>query len=68
MDSFGNSKLAPACADIKCGEMECVAPFTLKADGSCCGTCFAPDHVVALDRHFAIDSPYKMDTQCDGAP
>merc|ERR1719359_870319 len=43
-------------------------PLDDQADGSCCGTCFAPDHVVALDRHFAIDSPYKMDTQCDGAP
>ena len=31
VDSFGNSKLEPACAGIKCGAMECVAPFTLKA-------------------------------------
>lgn len=67
-DSFGNTALKPVCADIECGAFSCDPPFELKKDETCCGYCWAPDHVVALDRHTAINSPYKSDSMCDSAP
>merc|ERR1719198_2670678 len=48
--------------------MECVAPFTLKQDGSCCGTCTAPDHVVALDRHFLSAVPTRWTPSVTARP
>mmetsp|Transcript_73886 Transcript_73886/g.138062 ORF Transcript_73886/g.138062 Transcript_73886/m.138062 type:complete len:149 (+) Transcript_73886:90-536(+) len=69
-DSFGNNELTPPCANIKCGEYSCPAPLELKVDGTCCGYCYAEDHVIAVDRHqvteynatgFAIE-------QCESAP
>merc|ERR1719473_69316 len=50
-DSFGNTALEPPCSKIECGEYECSPPFELKTDNTCCGYCWAPDHVVAVDRH-----------------
>merc|ERR1719152_263922 len=60
---------APPCEGITCGEYACPAPFELKqVDGQCCGTCWAPDHVVPLDRHSAVaDSPFVVE-QDEGAP
>merc|ERR1719150_1400461 len=66
-DSFGNTELTPACDKIQCGEYSCPTPFELKDDGTCCGYCWAPDHIVPLDRHQAFDSPYKTE-MCDSAP
>jgi len=69
-DSFGGSKLEPACSKIECGAYECPTPFELKVDNTCCGYCYAPDNKVSVDRHkvvapgalgFAVD-------QCEGAP
>merc|ERR1719394_1601279 len=61
-DSFGESTLVPACSKIECGEYACPAPFELKVDGTCCGYCWAPDHVVAVNSTgFAVE-------QCEGAP
>jgi hypothetical protein len=31
---------------VKCGRYECPAPFVLKMDKTCCGTCYAPDNKV----------------------
>eukprot|EP00971_Amphidinium_carterae_P050882 1002099-Amphidinium_carterae.1 len=50
-DSFGNNELTPPCANIKCGEYSCPAPLELKLDATCCGYCWAEDHVIAVDRH-----------------
>merc|ERR1719487_236501 len=50
-DSFGNTALEPPCSKIECGEYECTPPFELKTDQTCCGYCWAPDHVIAVDRH-----------------
>merc|ERR1719159_739765 len=49
--------LMSGCADIKCDP-----PFEIiRAKGQCCPTCYAPDHVLSLDRHVAMKgpSPYK---------
>merc|ERR1719207_273366 len=69
-DSFGNSQLEPPCSKIECGEYECTPPFELKTDNTCCGYCYAPDHVIAVDRHVATaynSSGFAVD-QCEGAP
>jgi len=69
-DSFGNSKLEPPCSNIQCGEYECPQPFELKTDNTCCGYCYAPDHVVPYDSHVAIgvnSTGYVVD-YCDSAP
>ena len=63
VDSFGRSTLEPPCSKIDCGETACPDPFVLKTDSTCCGICYAPDHVVAIDRHTALagGSPYAAD-------
>merc|ERR550537_1230709 len=56
--------MAPLCHKIQCADIKCLAPFVLKRQtGQCCPTCFAPDHVVALDRHVSMagPSPYAAD-------
>lgn len=65
------------CNDIKCPVMGCDAPFVLKKlnEGDCCPVCSAPDHLVPLDRHEALEngSPYvedlasMADVSCFGA-
>jgi len=69
-DSFGNSKLEPPCTNIQCGEYECPMPFELKTDNTCCGYCYAPDHVVPYDRHavVAVNATGYVVDYCDSAP
>merc|ERR1740117_2273885 len=68
--------LPPACYKITCGDIDCMAPFSLRrAPGQCCHTCHASDEDVALDRHTALQgkNPYARDTHaaapgtCGGA-
>jgi hypothetical protein len=62
VDTFDD--ITPACASIGCADIQCLPPFELKRkEGQCCATCYAPDHVVAIDRHTALEggSPYKAD-------
>merc|ERR1719359_704269 len=54
-DSFGESTLVLPCSKIECGEYACPSPFELKVDGTCCGYCWAPDHVVSADRHVVVE-------------
>jgi len=54
--------LSVVCASIQCADIQCLDPFELRrAKGQCCPTCYAPDHVVALDRHQAMEgeNPYS---------
>merc|ERR1719316_1644734 len=69
-DSFGNTALTPSCSKIECGEYSCPTPFELKVDGTCCGYCWAPDHLIAVDRHVAVpyNSTGNVVEQCDSAP
>merc|ERR1719235_2005379 len=55
-DSFGKSNLEAPCSKIECGDYECPTPFELKVDATCCGYCYAPDHVVSVDRHKVVAS------------
>merc|ERR1719387_1138075 len=70
VDSFGKTALTPACAKIEYGEYSCPTPFELKVDGTCCGYCWAPDHLIAVDRHVAVpyNSTGNVVEQCDSAP
>merc|ERR550537_736201 len=69
-NSFGDSKLEPACSKIECGEYECPTPFELKVDATCCGYCWAPDHKVSVDRHKVVahNATGFAVEQCEGAP
>merc|ERR1719159_461030 len=53
------------CGLLKgCSDVACPPPFELKrGKGQCCPVCFAPDHVVALDRHVAMKGPSKYATK-----
>merc|ERR1719335_1988657 len=53
----------PECADITCADIECLAPLEIRRlDDQCCAICWAPDHVIALDRHTAMGkSPYAAE-------
>mmetsp|Transcript_115190 Transcript_115190/g.287822 ORF Transcript_115190/g.287822 Transcript_115190/m.287822 type:complete len:130 (-) Transcript_115190:62-451(-) len=47
--------LAPVCHDITCAQINCMSPLELhRSEGQCCPICWAPDHVVSLDRHTAL--------------
>merc|ERR1719387_1970364 len=53
----------PVCADIVCADIECLAPLEIRRlDDQCCPICWAPDHVITLDRHTAMKgaSPYAV--------
>merc|ERR1719215_618336 len=69
-DSFGETALTPVCDKIACGEYSCPAPFELKTDDTCCGYCWAPDHVVAADRHVVTEynATGNAVDQCESAP
>ena len=68
VDSFGRSTLEPPCSKIDCGETACPDPFVLKTDSTCCGICYAPDHVVAIDRHVSGGDAGFRSEMCEGAP
>merc|ERR1719356_321718 len=60
----------------KCPQLVCPkalgVTMKLVCGGSCCPTCWAPDHVVALDRHTNLENPAVVDphpaapTSCGG--
>lgn len=59
----------PPCAGVECGEIICRKPFKLIQDGTCCGYCGAPDHVVPrVDGSTGEPSPYLKEEKCPGAP
>merc|ERR1719188_2605254 len=61
--------ISPACSKIECGEYQCPAPFELKTDATCCGYCWAPDHVVAPVKEVVpFNTTGFVAKQCDGAP
>merc|ERR1719428_1886996 len=68
---FGNKTDAEKCPQLSCSK---ALGITLKlvCGGTCCPTCWAPDHVVAMDRHTNITSPYVVEaapqapTTCGG--
>merc|ERR1719198_1837201 len=63
---------AEHCPQIKCPEALGVH-MKLVCGGGCCPTCWAPDHILAMDRHTAMSgSPYgaaahpKAPATCEG--
>mmetsp|Transcript_42206 Transcript_42206/g.92003 ORF Transcript_42206/g.92003 Transcript_42206/m.92003 type:complete len:114 (+) Transcript_42206:78-419(+) len=49
-----------ACEKLgSCPGLTCPPPLeATRRDGVCCPVCWAPDHVIGLDRHSAIKSKY----------
>eukprot|EP00927_Polykrikos_kofoidii_P073673 TRINITY_DN69693_c0_g1_i1.p1 TRINITY_DN69693_c0_g1~~TRINITY_DN69693_c0_g1_i1.p1 ORF type:complete len:143 (+),score=18.09 TRINITY_DN69693_c0_g1_i1:64-429(+) len=66
---------APVCHEISCADIECLSPMELRrSDDQCCPICWAPDHVIGLDRHeagersmFRRDAHPAAPTSCQGA-
>mmetsp|Transcript_31846 Transcript_31846/g.76345 ORF Transcript_31846/g.76345 Transcript_31846/m.76345 type:complete len:114 (+) Transcript_31846:73-414(+) len=58
-----------ACEKLgSCPGLTCPPPLEATRRGKgCCPVCWAPDHIVSLDRHKAIKSPYTTKTH-DNAP
>merc|ERR1719222_560234 len=54
---FGDKADADKCPQLECSKALGVT-FKLVCGGGCCPTCWAPDHVVAMDRHSALESPH----------
>eukprot|EP00929_Paragymnodinium_shiwhaense_P014170 TRINITY_DN122053_c0_g1_i1.p2 TRINITY_DN122053_c0_g1~~TRINITY_DN122053_c0_g1_i1.p2 ORF type:complete len:131 (+),score=19.98 TRINITY_DN122053_c0_g1_i1:92-484(+) len=67
--------LPPVCHSITCADIECLSPLELRRqEGQCCPVCWAPDHVVGLDRHESTgDLGFRKEvhpaapTTCSGA-
>jgi len=68
--SFGNPEACTAYfegkADAdKCSQITCPkalgVTMKLTCGGGCCPTCWAPDHVIAVDRHTSIDDAAVVD-------
>eukprot|EP00928_Gymnodinium_smaydae_P065229 TRINITY_DN483_c0_g1_i2.p2 TRINITY_DN483_c0_g1~~TRINITY_DN483_c0_g1_i2.p2 ORF type:complete len:125 (+),score=11.21 TRINITY_DN483_c0_g1_i2:79-453(+) len=63
--------LAPVCTEITCADIECKAPLEMRrAEGQCCPICWAPDHIIGLDRHTALqgENPYARDAHPAAPP
>ena len=63
---FGDKAAADQCPQITCSKALGVS-MKLVCAGGCCPTCWAPDHVVKLDRHTAESSEFVVDPN-DKAP
>merc|ERR1719463_554670 len=57
---FGDKADGTQCPQISCPKAEGVT-MKLVCAGGCCPTCWAPDHVVNLDRHTSIDDAAVVD-------
>jgi hypothetical protein len=56
--------LSPLACDKAgaCPKLQCPVPLELQfKPGGCCPICWAPDHIVPLDRHSAIDNPNESE-------
>merc|ERR1719150_395941 len=53
---FKGKSDAEQCSQIACSKALGVT-FKLVCGGSCCPFCWAPDHVVAMDRHTSLEKP-----------
>jgi len=63
---FGDKPDADHCPQITCPKALGVT-MKLTCSGGCCPTCWAPDHVIAMDRHTAEDTGLTVDP-APGAP
>mmetsp|Transcript_35861 Transcript_35861/g.57119 ORF Transcript_35861/g.57119 Transcript_35861/m.57119 type:complete len:172 (+) Transcript_35861:59-574(+) len=63
---FGDKVDAEKCPQISCPKALGVT-MKLVCGGGCCPTCWAPDHVIKLDRHTSISDAAVVDP-APGAP
>merc|ERR1719498_201100 len=57
---FGDKADGDKCPQITCPKALGVT-MKLTCGGGCCPTCWAPDHVIAVDRHTSIDDAAVVD-------
>jgi len=57
---FGDKADGAKCPQITCPKALGVT-MKLTCSGGCCPTCWAPDHVIAVDRHTSIDDAAVVD-------
>jgi len=68
---YGEKADGEQCPQITCPKALGVT-MKLTCSGGCCPTCWAPDHVIAVDRHTSIDDAAVVDpapqapTSCSG--
>jgi len=55
------------CPQISCPKALGVT-MKLVCGGGCCPTCWAPDHVIAMDRHTALENPATVDPAPQAPP
>jgi len=58
---FGNKADGEQCPQITCPRTPGVT-MKLTCSGGCCPTCWAPDHVIAVDRHTSVDDAAVVDS------
>ena len=58
---FGDKPDQDKCSQLVCPNAQGVR-FKLTCGGECCPTCWAPDHVLAVDRHTSIDDAAVVDS------
>merc|ERR1719183_2848324 len=64
---FAGKNDASKCPQISCPKALGVT-MKLVCGGSCCPTCWAPDHVIAMDRHTAEDTGLVIETAPQAPP
>ena len=55
------------CPQISCPKALGVT-MKLVCGGGCCPTCWAPDHVIAMDRHTALENVARVDAAPQAPP
>jgi len=58
---FGDKAAGDQCPQISCSKALGVT-MKLICGGGCCPTCWAPDHVIAVDRHTTVDDAAVVDS------
>merc|ERR1711862_1061704 len=58
---------ADKCPQISCPKALGVT-MKLVCGGGCCPTCWAPDHVIAMDRHTALENVARVDAAPQAPP
>merc|ERR1719162_2145577 len=58
---FGEKAAADQCSQITCPKALGVT-MKLICAGGCCPSCWAPDHVIGLDRHTTVDDAAVVDS------
>merc|ERR550532_2319437 len=65
--SFAGKADEDMCSQISCPKALGVT-MKLVCGGGCCPTCWAPDHVIKMDRHTSLENPATVDPAPQAPP